>query len=40
VRLEALARLLVEKGALTHDELGDMLQTMQAKYQPQILKED
>jgi hypothetical protein len=40
VRLEALARLLVEKGILSHAELAEMLKTMQAEYQPQRLKED
>jgi hypothetical protein len=40
VLLEGLARLLVEKGVLTHDVLADMLKTMRAEYQPQILKED
>lgn len=37
VRLEALARLLVEKGILSHEELADMLRTMQAEYQQQQL---
>jgi hypothetical protein len=37
---KALARLLVEKGALTHYELADMLNTMQVEYQPRIFKED
>lgn len=40
VRLEALARLLVEKGVLSHEELADMLNTMQAEYQPKKLKRD
>jgi hypothetical protein len=40
VRLEALARLLVEKGILSHGELADMLKAMQAEYQSQQLKED
>ncbi len=40
VRLEALARLLVKKGLLSHTELSEMLQTMQAEYQNQQLKED
>jgi len=39
VRLEALARLLVAKGLLSHAELSEMLQTLQAEYQQQ-LKED
>jgi len=40
VRLEALARLLVEKGILSHEELADMLSAMQAEYHPPQLKED
>ena len=40
VRLEALARLLVEKGILSHEELADMLRAMQAEYHSQQLKED
>jgi hypothetical protein len=40
VRLEALARLLVEKGVLSHEELAEMLKTIQAEYQPRKLKED
>jgi hypothetical protein len=40
VRLEALARLLVEKGLLSHAELSEMLQTIQAEYQNQQIKED
>jgi len=40
VRLEALARLLVEKGVLRHEELAEMLRSMQAEYQHQQLKED
>lgn len=40
VRLEALARLLVEKGILSHEELADMLKAMQAEYHSQQLKED
>ena len=40
VRLEALARLLVEKGVLSHEELADMLSAMQAEYHPPQLKED
>jgi hypothetical protein len=40
VRLEALARLLVEKGILSHEELADMLRTMQAEYQNQQLDQD
>jgi hypothetical protein len=40
VRLEALARLLVEKGILSHEELADMLKAMQAEYHSQQLKQD
>jgi hypothetical protein len=40
LRLEALARLLVAKGVLRPEELTDMLQNMQAEYQPHQLKED
>jgi hypothetical protein len=40
VRLEALARLLVEKGLLSHQELSEMLQTMQAEYDHQQIKQD
>jgi hypothetical protein len=40
VRLEALARLLVEKGLLTHQELSEMLQAMQAEYHHQQIKQD
>jgi hypothetical protein len=36
VRLEALARLLVSKGLLSHAELSEMLQTLQAEYQQQL----
>lgn len=39
VRLEALARLLVEKGVLRQEELSEMLRNMQAEYQHQQLKE-
>jgi hypothetical protein len=39
VRLEALARLLVKKGLLSHTELSEMLQTMQTEYRNQQLKE-
>jgi hypothetical protein len=35
VRLEALARLLVEKGLLSHKELSEMLQTLHIEYQHQ-----
>ena len=40
MRLEALARLLVEKGLLTHQELSEMLQAMQAEYHHQQIKQD
>jgi hypothetical protein len=40
VRLEALARLLVEKGLLSHQELSEMLQTMQTEYRHPQIKED
>jgi hypothetical protein len=39
VRLEALARLLVEKGVLRQEELAEMLRSMQAEYQHQQIKE-
>ena len=39
VRLEALARLLVEKGVLRQEELSEMLRSMQDEYQHQQLKE-
>ena len=40
VRLEALARLLVEKGILSREELAEMLRAMQAEYDSQRLKQD
>jgi hypothetical protein len=40
VRLEALARLLIAKGLLSHTELSDMLQTLQAEYRQQQIKDD
>jgi hypothetical protein len=40
VRLEALARLLVEKGLLSPKELSEMLQAIQTEYQNQQLKHD
>ena len=40
IRLEALARLLVEKGILTHEELAEMLRTMQAEYHSPQIRED
>ena len=40
VRLEALARLLVRKGVLSHEELADALKTMQAEYQRPRLKKE
>lgn len=39
VRLEALARLLMDKGLLSHQELSEMLQTMQAEYHHQQIKQ-
>ncbi len=38
VRLEAMARLLVDKGILSHEELSDMLNSIQAEYRPRKLK--
>ena len=40
VRLEALARLLVRKGVLTHEELADALKAMQQEYQRPRLKKE
>jgi hypothetical protein len=40
VRLEALARLLVDKGVLSHEELAEMLRSMQAEYQHSQVRED
>lgn len=40
VRLEALARLLLEKGLLSPRELSEMLETMQAEYQHPQLRQD
>lgn len=40
VRLEALARLLVDKGVLDHGELAAMLRSMHAEYQHPRLRED
>lgn len=40
VRLEALARLLVEKGILNHAELADMLRAIQAEYHSQQIDAD
>jgi hypothetical protein len=40
VRLEALARLLIAKGLLSHTELSDMLQTLQAEHRHQQIKDD
>ena len=40
VRLEAVARLLVEKGLLSPRELSEMLETMQAEYQHPELKQE
>ena len=38
MRLEAMARLLVDKGILSHEELSDMLHSIQAEYRPRKLK--
>jgi hypothetical protein len=40
LRMEALARLLVEKRILTHEELRDMLQSIHAAYQEKRLEAD
>jgi hypothetical protein len=40
VRLEALARLLIEKGVLSHEELADALQAMQREFHRPRLKND
>ena len=40
VRLEALARLLVEKGVLSHQELVDALRAMQRDYERPRLKKE
>jgi hypothetical protein len=40
LRLEALARLLVQKRILSPEELADMLRAMQAEYQSHQLKQD
>jgi hypothetical protein len=40
VRLEALVRLLMQKGILTHEELADMLRIMHSEYQNQQLRPD
>ena len=40
VRLEALARLLMQKGIFSQEELADMLRTMQAEYRNKQLRED
>ncbi|MCU0562794.1 MAG: hypothetical protein MUE48_02455 [Desulfobacterales bacterium] len=40
LRLEALARLLIDKGVLSHQELVDALRTMQRDYdRPRLKKE-
>jgi hypothetical protein len=40
VRVEAMARLLVDKGVLSHEELSNMLNSIQAEYRPRKLKGD
>jgi hypothetical protein len=40
LRLEALARLLIAKGLLSHRELADMLQAIQNEYPYPQLKKD
>ena len=40
VRVEAMARLLVDKGVLSREELSDMLNSIQAEYRPRKLKGD
>lgn len=40
LRLEALARLLVDKRILTHEELRNMLQTIHEAYQEKQLEGD
>jgi hypothetical protein len=40
LRLEALARLLVDKGVLSHQELADALRTMQRDYERPRLKRE
>jgi len=40
VRLEALARLLVDKGVLNPEDLAEMLRSMQAEYQHSQLREE
>ncbi len=40
LRLEALARLLVDKRILTHEELREMLQSIHAAYQEKQLEAD
>jgi hypothetical protein len=40
VRLEALARLLIQKGLVSHQELADALRAMQQELQPPRLKKD
>jgi hypothetical protein len=40
VRVEALARLLMQKGIFSQEELTDMLRTMQAEYRNKQLRQD
>jgi hypothetical protein len=40
LRLESLARLLVEKGVLSHQELADALRAMQRDYERPRLKKE
>ena len=40
VRLEALARLLIQKGVLSHQELADALRAMQQEYERPRLKKE
>jgi hypothetical protein len=40
LRLEALARLLVDKRIMTHEELRDMLQSIHEAYQEKQLEAD
>jgi hypothetical protein len=40
VRLEALARLLIQKGLVSHQELAEALRAMQQELHPPRLKKD
>ena len=40
VRLEALARLLIQKGMLNQEEIADVLRMMHAGYQNRQLRQD